>query len=113
MSSYHPNVTWQCPDGTWGVGFFTVVVQAYVSDSLDDPDELDEDDVDEWGDSEVDEGSFESCATGFPDPHAAMLAATRDRPNPGATEEVRRDQAPDECARYDVMAAACTRHVRP
>jgi hypothetical protein len=96
VSFYRANVQWQSANGTWGMGFFTV--------------------SEEDGESETgvvyDYDSFEFATTGHATEHSAWDAATADRVNPGSSRIYRLSEYPQDCARFDTMAAFCSDHQR-
>lgn len=99
MSRHRENVMWQAPDGTWSMGFYTVIGPPF--------DEQDDDYDDEW-DVDYDRDTFEYVTTGHPTPETADTVAVRDRdiPNPGGGRTYRLDHDATTCAELDAMAAA-------
>jgi hypothetical protein len=77
MSVNRENVTWQRPDGTWCIGFWTF----HPTSSIDDPD-FDY----EWDVEYTDQFWFAS--TGHTTPESAYQAYTRAHANPGGTCQV-------------------------
>lgn len=95
MSFHRENVTWQSTDGTWNLGFFTVIPGINDDDPDYDP---------EW-DDEVDFGSFEWVTRNHPTVDAARAAWPG--ANPGGTSIISHTpNNADVCDRYDRMADA-------
>ncbi|MFD9964899.1 hypothetical protein [Amycolatopsis sp. NPDC058986] len=99
MSFSRENVTWQAPDGTWCMGFFTVIEPPFEERG---------EDYDEEHDVGYDVDTFEFATTGHRTEAAAWKAAVDDRgiPNPGGSMVYRLPGQVEECAEFDAMAAA-------
>lgn len=99
MSFSRANVTWQAPDGSWCIGFYTVVEPDFTA-----PD-FDWDSYDEEHDVDYDD-TFEFASVGHSSPDTAWEAGTIGRGNPGSTRVYRLDSESAACELFDTLAAA-------
>lgn len=101
MSFHRANVTWQSPDGSWNIGFWTVL----------EPDPEDDEDYDaEW---DVEYGDdFEWVTTGHPSEDSAWRTVNQHRPNPGSSYVCSLTNSSDaERAELEDLAASCAARV--
>jgi hypothetical protein len=92
MSKNHENVTWQSKDGTWSVGFFTVIQPSYMDDDYDD----------EW-DVDYDYDSFVFASTGHRTPEQADRSWPG--PNPGLVTHIPYKGHAQDAKHYDLLAS--------
>lgn len=118
MSFHRANVTWQSPDGSWNIGFWTVLEadpeaaddEDYDDEVADGHDEEDEDYDDEW-DAECGD-DFEFVTTGHPTEESAWRTVDQHRPNPGSSHVYSlTNSSGDERAKLDELAAKCANRV--
>lgn len=103
MSFYRANVTWQSPDGSWSIGFWSVLEP--------DPEVADGEDYDDEWDAEYGD-DFEFVTTGHPSEASAWRTVDQHRPNPGGSYVCSLTNSTDEeRAELDELAATCADRV--